>query len=70
MRKENNHFFDWKPSKTFVIIWAMTLIAFLEAVALITHLDGQVFASVIAAIAGLAGYLYKTAENKVLSKNK
>jgi hypothetical protein len=43
--------------KTTIKLWAMSLIAGLEAVNIaVFHVDGAVFGGVIAAIAGLAGY--------------
>lgn len=43
--------------KTVIKLWAITLIAVLEAVNLVmTNIDGTVFSMVVGSIAGLAGY--------------
>lgn len=45
--------------KTISVMWAMTLIAGLELFALSKGIDGILLASVIACLAGLAGYEFK-----------
>jgi len=43
-------------AKTKLKIWAISLLAGLELVAIIQKIDGSMFGLVVAAIAGLAGY--------------
>lgn len=52
--------------KTIIKLWAITLIAFLEVVNMLTlKLDGAIFSLVLSAISGIAGYeLGKQKEEK------
>jgi len=52
--------------KTIIKLWAITLIAFLEVVNMLTlKMDGAIFSLVLSAISGIAGYeLGKQKEEK------
>lgn len=42
--------------KTILAMWGATLVTFLEALAILKGIDGALFGTVVAVIAGLCGY--------------